>query len=71
MTLTCRFADRIIKNFEQVTLSKEDYDKISKIGENNHVRFNVPIMYSPKWMVNIFDEAVEKETKTEYVVKLE
>jgi hypothetical protein len=27
--------------------------------------------YSPRWMVNVFDEAVEKETETEYVVKLE
>ena len=71
MTLTCRFADRIIKNFEQVTLSTEDYNKISEIGEKNHVRFNVPITYSPKWVVNVFDEAAEKETETEYVIKLE
>ncbi|KAF8483916.1 Aldo/keto reductase [Russula ochroleuca] len=63
--------DRIIKNFEQVTLSKEDYEKISEIGKNNHVRFNIPVTYSPKWMINLFDEAVEKETQTEYVVKLE
>jgi len=63
--------DRIIKNFEQITLSKEDYEKISEIGKNNHVRFNIPITYSPKWMVNVFDEAVEKEAQTEYVVKLE
>ena len=49
-------------------LSKEDYEKISGIGKNNVVRFNIPITYTPKWMVNIFDEAVEKETQT---VKLE
>jgi len=27
--------------------------------------------YSPKWMVNVFDEAVEREAQTECVVKLE
>jgi len=63
--------DRIIENFEQVTLSEEDYQKISQIGKNNHVRFNIPITYSPKWSINIFDEEIEKEARTEYTVKLE
>ena len=70
----CRFdrqTDRIIKNFEQITLSKEDYEKISEIGKNNYVRFAIPVTFSPKWMVNVFDEAVEKEAQTEYAVKLE
>jgi L-glyceraldehyde reductase len=64
-------ADRIIENFEQVTLSEEDYQKISQIGKNNHVRFNIPITYSPKWSINIFDEEIEKEARTEYTVKLQ
>jgi len=53
--------DRIIKNFEQITLSREDYERISEVGKNNHVRFNIPITYSPKWSINVFDEDIEKE----------
>ncbi len=64
-------SDRIVKNFEQITLSKEDYEKISEIGKNNHVRFGVPITFSPKWSINIFDEKVETEGQAEYSVKLE
>ncbi|KAI0253766.1 NADP-dependent oxidoreductase domain-containing protein [Lactifluus subvellereus] len=63
--------DRIVKNFEQITLSKEDYEKISEIGKNNHVRFNIPITYSPKWSINLFDEEIEREAQTDYTVKLE
>jgi L-glyceraldehyde reductase len=69
LTLGSR-ADRVIKNFQQVTLSKEDSEKLSEIAHNNHIRFNVPITYSPKWSINVFDEAIEKEVQTEYTVKL-
>ncbi|KAI9454943.1 Aldo/keto reductase [Russula earlei] len=61
--------ERIIENFEQITLSREDYEEISEIGKKNHVRFNIPITYSPKWSINVFDEEIEKEA--EYTVKLE
>ena len=63
-------SDRVVKNFEQITLSKEDYEKISEIGKNNHVRFNIPFTYSPKWSINLFDEVVERESQTDYRVKL-
>jgi len=63
--------DRIVKNFEQITLSKEDYEKISEIGKNNHVRFNVPITYSLKWSINLFDEEIEREAQIDYTVKLQ
>ncbi|KAI9465376.1 Aldo/keto reductase [Lactarius psammicola] len=63
--------DRIVKNFEQIMLSKEDYEKISEIGKNNHVRFGIPITFAPKWSINIFDEKVETEGQAEYHVKLE
>jgi L-glyceraldehyde reductase len=66
----CR-TDRIVTNFEQVTLNEEDYRKISQIGKNNHLRFNIPITYSPKWSINLFDEEIEKEARAEYAVKLE
>ncbi|KAF8262509.1 Aldo keto reductase [Lactarius quietus] len=62
---------RLVKNFDQITLSKEDYEKISEIGKNNHVRFNIPITYSPKWSINLFDEKVETEGQADYCVKLE
>ncbi|EKM53699.1 uncharacterized protein PHACADRAFT_260185 [Phanerochaete carnosa HHB-10118-sp] len=56
--------DRIISNFLQVKLTQEDYDSVTSIGKNNHVRFNVPFRYcteaDPKWDVNIFDEDDEK-----------
>ncbi|KAL4071342.1 NADP-dependent oxidoreductase domain-containing protein [Scleroderma yunnanense] len=54
--------DRIISNFKQVELSKDDYEKISSIGKNNHKRFNVPITYNPKWDINVFDELEERNT---------
>ena len=63
--------DRVVKNFEQITLSKEDYEKISEIGKNNHVRFNIPITYLPQWSINLFDEGVETEAQVDYRVKLE
>ncbi|KAG6893102.1 hypothetical protein C0993_001994 [Termitomyces sp. T159_Od127] len=53
--------DRIISNFKQVELSKEDYEKISSLGHNNYTRFNIPFTYKPKWDVNIFDEPIEKQ----------
>ncbi|KAH8994550.1 Aldo/keto reductase, partial [Lactarius akahatsu] len=40
--------DRIVSNFEQIALSKEDYEKISDIGKNNHVRFGTPMSFAPK-----------------------
>ena len=30
--------ERIVSNFKQVELSKEDYEKITSIGEGNHTR---------------------------------
>lgn len=74
MTLSSCFgsrAERIIKNFEQVALNKGDYEKISEIGKNSHVRFNIPITYSPKWSINVFDEEIEKEAQTKNTIKLE
>jgi len=52
--------ERIISNFKQVELSKEDYELISAIGHDNYVRFNIPIGYIPSWDINIFDEPSEK-----------
>ncbi|KAI0041088.1 Aldo/keto reductase [Auriscalpium vulgare] len=51
--------ERIISNFKQIELSKEDYEKITAIGKSNHLRFNIPITYNPKWSINIFGEPEE------------
>ncbi|KAF9222468.1 Aldo/keto reductase [Gyrodon lividus] len=52
---------RIISNFKQVELSKEDYEKVSSIGVGNaNLRYNIPVTYKPKWDINIFDEEIEK-----------
>lgn len=52
---------RIKSNFQQVTLSQEDYETVSAIGHNNHTRFNTPITYpDQKWDINIFEEEAEK-----------
>ncbi|MBW0553807.1 hypothetical protein O181_093522 [Austropuccinia psidii MF-1] len=52
---------RIESNFQQVELSDEDYEKISKLAEKKITRFNVPITYSPKWDINVFDGEQEKQ----------
>ena len=59
--LTSRIADRIISNFSQITLSQEDYEKVSKIGVGRHKRFNTPGLYKPTWGINLFDEEGEKD----------
>ena len=63
--------DRIKSNFQEVKLSKEDYDAISAIGKDNHLRFNCPFRYStasdPKWDVNIFSEEDEVAGATHQV----
>jgi L-glyceraldehyde reductase len=51
---------RIISNFKQVELSKEDYDKVTAIARGNIRRYNTPVTYKPKWNINVFDEDVEK-----------
>ncbi|KDQ56293.1 hypothetical protein JAAARDRAFT_132718 [Jaapia argillacea MUCL 33604] len=52
--------ERIISNFKQVELSKEDYETISALGHNNYTRFNIPYNYNPRWDINIFGEPEEK-----------
>lgn len=52
---------RIKKNFEQITLSDEDYQKVTEIGKDRHVRFNVGFLYTPQWDINVFNEEAEKQ----------
>ncbi|KAK0483084.1 NADP-dependent oxidoreductase domain-containing protein [Armillaria luteobubalina] len=55
---------RLVSNFKQVELSKEDYEKISSLGAKEHTRFNIPYAYSkPNWNVNVFNEPEEQSAK--------
>ncbi|KAA1078028.1 hypothetical protein PGT21_027089 [Puccinia graminis f. sp. tritici] len=51
---------RIDSNFKQVKLSEEDFNKITELGKNKTVRYNVPVTYEPKWNVNVFNTEAEK-----------
>jgi hypothetical protein len=60
---------RIISNFKQIELSKEDIEAINKIEETDGTRrYNLPRSYSPRWDTNVFGEKEEKEAK--YQVKI-
>ncbi|KAK0195995.1 NADP-dependent oxidoreductase domain-containing protein [Armillaria mellea] len=55
---------RLVSNFKQVELNKEDYEKISALGAKEHTRFNIPYAYSkPNWNVNVFNEPEEQSAK--------
>ncbi|PWY96924.1 hypothetical protein BCV70DRAFT_228886 [Testicularia cyperi] len=52
---------RIHSNFAQITLSDDDYKKVSSLVEEiGKVRFNVPYTYAPQWDIDVFGEDVEK-----------
>ncbi|KAI0090799.1 NADP-dependent oxidoreductase domain-containing protein [Irpex rosettiformis] len=51
--------ERILSNFQQVQISKEDYDAVTAIGKNKKIRFNTPHSYTPPWDINIFGEPSE------------
>ncbi|KAJ7799979.1 NADP-dependent oxidoreductase domain-containing protein [Mycena olivaceomarginata] len=53
--------ERIISNFKQVTLSEEDFEKISALGKGRHLRYNIPYRYTPKWDISLFDEEAEAQ----------
>ncbi|KAI8446562.1 NADP-dependent oxidoreductase domain-containing protein, partial [Phakopsora pachyrhizi] len=46
---------RIDSNFKSVDLSDKDYKMLSDLGKGKPTRFNVPIDYSIKWDINVFD----------------
>ncbi|KII95513.1 hypothetical protein PLICRDRAFT_97032 [Plicaturopsis crispa FD-325 SS-3] len=60
--------ERIISNFQQVVLSKEDYEKISSVGHGNHTRFNIPFTYKPRWSIKLFNEPVEEEAEATFKI---
>jgi len=50
--------ERINSNFEQIVLTKDDFEKISAIGKNKH-RFNIPVNFKLAWDINVFGEPAE------------
>lgn len=45
---------------EDYEISQEDFDEIDAIGRANQVRGNIPIVYSPKWDIDVFGTPEEK-----------
>ncbi|KAJ7502672.1 NADP-dependent oxidoreductase domain-containing protein [Mycena galericulata] len=58
----------IISNFRQVVLHQKDYEEISALGHDRHVRFNIPYRYSPVWDISLFNEP--EEAKATHKVKI-
>ncbi|GAA5992580.1 hypothetical protein JCM5350_005925 [Sporobolomyces pararoseus] len=55
---------RIISNFKQFELSKEDFEAIEKIEETDGTkRYNLPFDYKPRWNISVFGDAGEKDAK--------
>ncbi|KAJ8463727.1 hypothetical protein ONZ45_g17480 [Pleurotus djamor] len=61
--------ERIISNFQQIELSEEEYQAVSKVGENNYTRFNIPFTYKPKWDINTFNEPIEKDATNQVKIQ--
>ncbi|KAF5371310.1 hypothetical protein D9758_004209 [Tetrapyrgos nigripes] len=54
-------SDRIKSNFQQIKLSYEALKKITDLPKTEgRTRYNTPILYNPRWDINVFDEPEEK-----------
>ncbi|GAA5913179.1 uncharacterized protein JCM6883_006550, partial [Sporobolomyces salmoneus] len=61
---------RIKSNFKQIELSKEDIEAIEKIEETDGTkRYNVPMSYSPRWPVNVFNDEAEKAAENQVKIQ--
>lgn len=60
---------RIAQNFQEIKITDEDVKAINEIGEKDPQRYNVPLTYSPKWDINIWNDEKEKTGKNKPVVK--
>ncbi|GJJ08507.1 hypothetical protein Clacol_002725 [Clathrus columnatus] len=51
---------RIIENFQQITLSKEDVEEIGLLAKSP-IRYNIPALVNkPRWDIDIFGDETEK-----------
>ncbi|KAK2040397.1 aldo/keto reductase [Colletotrichum somersetense] len=60
---------RIHSNFQEVKLSDDDVAAINELGKQPR-RYNIPILYKPRWNINIWDEEDEKKATNKVVRKL-
>ncbi|KAK2010207.1 aldo/keto reductase [Colletotrichum eremochloae] len=60
---------RIHSNFQEVKISDDDVAAINEIGKQPR-RYNIPILYKPRWNINIWDEEEEKKATNKVVRKL-
>ncbi|KAK2030046.1 aldo/keto reductase [Colletotrichum zoysiae] len=60
---------RIHSNFQEVKLSDDDVAAINELGKQPR-RYNIPILYKPRWNINIWDEEEEKKATNKVVRKL-
>ncbi|KAK1593788.1 aldo/keto reductase [Colletotrichum navitas] len=60
---------RIHSNFQEVKLSDDDVAAINELGKNPR-RYNIPMLYKPRWNINIWDEEEEKQATNKVVRKL-
>ncbi|KAL1742509.1 NADP-dependent oxidoreductase domain-containing protein [Schizophyllum fasciatum] len=54
---------RIESNFDDLELSNEEFEAISKVGRQNPVRYNIPYLYKPRWDIDVFGSEEEKAAK--------
>jgi len=60
--------ERIKSNFQQIELSKEDYEKVNALGVNP-IRYNVPFRYKPSWDIRIFNDAAEEKASNDVKIQ--
>ncbi|KAL4961709.1 putative aldehyde reductase (AKR1) [Aspergillus stella-maris] len=61
-------ASRIAENFQEVELTPEEVEKVSKLGQNRR-RYNTPyVANKPRWNINIFGEEDEKPADHKVIV---
>ncbi|GAA5964938.1 hypothetical protein JCM3765_004114 [Sporobolomyces pararoseus] len=61
---------RIIANFKQFELSKEDFEAVEKIEETDGTkRYNLPFDYRPRWGLSVFGDAAEKDAKLQVKIQ--
>ncbi|KZS99523.1 Aldo/keto reductase, partial [Laetiporus sulphureus 93-53] len=52
--------DRIVSNFQQITLPQSDYEALTALGKKNPTRYNMPFCYSPHWDISVFNDPAEQ-----------
>ncbi|KAG5931051.1 mitochondrial glycerol dehydrogenase Gld1, partial [Claviceps sorghi] len=59
---------RIRENFQEVELDEQAVKDLEKLGETPQ-RFNIPKAYTPRWDIDVFGDAKEKDCKAQVLIK--